>query len=55
MTFEDHGKRTKWKLVSHFTTIAGRDAAMKMGFTKMITQGSEKLNDIVKAVVLDPS
>jgi uncharacterized protein YndB with AHSA1/START domain len=51
VTFEDHGKRTKWKLVSHFTTMAGRDAAMKMGFTKMVAQGSEKLNEIVKAAV----
>lgn len=50
VTFQDQGARTKWKLVARFNTIAERDFAMKMGFTKMISQGSEKLNDIVKGM-----
>ena len=48
ITLEDHGARTKWNLVAHFNTIQERDFAMKMGFTKMVAEGSEKLNDIVK-------
>jgi uncharacterized protein YndB with AHSA1/START domain len=50
VTFEDHGSRTKWRLVSRFNSIADRDLAAKMGFTKMISQGSERLNEIVKSL-----
>jgi uncharacterized protein YndB with AHSA1/START domain len=51
VTFEDHGTRTKWKLVAHFNSIAERDFATKMGFTEMISQGSERLNDVAKALL----
>ncbi len=50
VTLEDAGKQTKWKLVARFDSVADRDQAMKNGFSTVITQGSEKLNDIVKAL-----
>jgi uncharacterized protein YndB with AHSA1/START domain len=52
VTFEDAGRKTHWKLVARFDSIADRDLAMKMGFTSVITQGAEKLNDIVAALAL---
>jgi uncharacterized protein YndB with AHSA1/START domain len=48
VTLEDAGKKTKWKLVALFDSVADRDQAMKNGFSNVITQGCEKLNDIVK-------
>jgi len=50
VTLEDAGKRTKWKLVALFDSVADRDQAMKNGFSTVITQGCEKLNDTVKTV-----
>jgi uncharacterized protein YndB with AHSA1/START domain len=51
VTFEDHGAQTKWNLVARFNSIADRDAAAKMGITQIVSQGSERLNDVVKALV----
>jgi len=30
VTFEDHGKRTKWQLVARFDTVADRDRATQI-------------------------
>lgn len=46
-TLEDLGQKTRWKLVSRFSSVAARDATLKMGFTHVLAQGCEKLNDIV--------
>ncbi len=46
VTFEEVGRQTKWTMVATFLSLADRDAAMKMGFTTMIEQGSEKLEAI---------
>jgi len=51
VTLEDAGKQTSWKLVALFESIAARDGASKMGFSKMVSQGSEKLNDIVRSLL----
>jgi uncharacterized protein YndB with AHSA1/START domain len=50
VTLEAMGKQTKWRLVARFGSIAERDAAAKMGFAEMVTQGCERFNDIVKAM-----
>jgi uncharacterized protein YndB with AHSA1/START domain len=50
VTLEDAGAKTKWKLVARFDSLAERDIAVKNGFGTVITQGSEKLNDIVKTL-----
>jgi uncharacterized protein YndB with AHSA1/START domain len=50
VTLEDAGAQTKWKLVARFDSLAERDHAMGMGFSRVITQGSEKLDAIVRAL-----
>lgn len=48
VTLKAAGQKTEWKLVVRFTSIAHRDAALRMGFTAMIAEGAEKLNELVK-------
>ncbi|HEX7669551.1 MAG TPA: SRPBCC domain-containing protein [Polyangiaceae bacterium] len=46
VTFEEHGRRTKWRLVARFESMADRDRAKKMGFSGTIAEGAERLNDV---------
>jgi uncharacterized protein YndB with AHSA1/START domain len=48
VTLDEAGKRTKWTLVARFDSFADRDTSVQMGFTRIIEQGSEKLNELVK-------
>jgi uncharacterized protein YndB with AHSA1/START domain len=50
VTLEEAGRRTHWQLVSTFESVADRDMAFKNGFTRVIDEGSEKLNDLVIAI-----
>lgn len=50
VTLEDAGKQTKWKLVSRFASLAERERALGMGFTTVLGEGNEKLNEIAKAL-----
>lgn len=50
VTLEEAGQKTKWKLIARFDSIADRDLAMNRGFTRVITAGSETLNDIVRTL-----
>jgi hypothetical protein len=50
VTLDEVGNRTKWTLVSRFDSFADRDLSVQMGFTRMIEQGSEKLDDLVKGL-----
>lgn len=50
VTLEEAGAKTQWKLVARFDSLAERDIAATKGFASVITQGSEKLNDIVKTL-----
>ena len=50
VTLEGAGRKTEWKFVARFESLAERDIAVKKGFATVITQGSEKLNDIVKSL-----
>jgi uncharacterized protein YndB with AHSA1/START domain len=47
VTLEDAGRRTKWRFVALFDSMAERDLALNKGFTRVITQGCDKLNSIV--------
>ena len=49
VTLEAAGQKTKWKLIVRFTSMANREAALRMGFTTVLTEGAEKLNELVKA------
>jgi hypothetical protein len=50
VTLEDAGSVTKWQLEALFDSEADRDLALERGFTRVITQGSEKLDDIVASL-----
>jgi uncharacterized protein YndB with AHSA1/START domain len=50
VTLEDQGNQTAWKLVVRFNSIAERDLTVKMGFAQMVSEGCERLNDLVKAL-----
>jgi uncharacterized protein YndB with AHSA1/START domain len=43
ITLETHGRRTRWKLVSLFDSIADRDLSAKMGFGQMISAGTDRM------------
>jgi hypothetical protein len=47
VTLEDAGAETKWQLLALFDSIADRNLALEKGYTRIITQGSEKLDDVV--------
>jgi uncharacterized protein YndB with AHSA1/START domain len=36
VTLDDHGERTRWRMVARFNSIADRDRAVKMGFGQMV-------------------
>jgi hypothetical protein len=50
VTLEDAGAETRWQLVAQFDSVADRDLALEKGFTRVITQGSEKLDDVARAL-----
>lgn len=50
VTLEDAGAETKWQLVALFDSLADRNQAMENGFSRIITQGSEKLDDIARSL-----
>lgn len=50
VTLDEVGGRTKWTLVARFDSFEDRDTSVKMGFARMIEQGSEKLDDLVKGL-----
>ena len=52
VTLEPAGKQTKWTLVSRFNSIAARELAKRMGFSETLGEGTEKFNEIVKALVI---
>jgi uncharacterized protein YndB with AHSA1/START domain len=48
VTFEEHGRQTRWKLVARFDSISERDRAAAMGFAEMVGQGTEKFAHLVQ-------
>lgn len=47
---DEAGRQTRWNLVARFESMADRDVAMNRGFATVITQGSEKLDSIVRVL-----
>ena len=47
VTLEAAGRRTKWKLVARFPSMADRDAALAIGFTTVLAEGVEKFSELV--------
>jgi uncharacterized protein YndB with AHSA1/START domain len=50
VTLEDHGAKTRWRMVARFASIADRDLTLSMGFSETLAQGCEKFNDVVKSL-----
>ena len=50
VTLVESGGQTRWTLVSTFDSVADRDLAMSRGFTRVIAQGSEKLEAIARSL-----
>lgn len=50
VTLEEASRQTRWKLVTRFTSIANRDLAVRMGFTRVLGEGTEKFDDLVKTL-----
>ncbi len=48
VTLEADGSRTRWKLVTRFRSLADRDAAIGIGFTRVLGEGVEKLDAILR-------
>jgi uncharacterized protein YndB with AHSA1/START domain len=48
VTLEEDGRRTRWKLVTRFRSLADRDAALGIGFTMVLGQGVEKFDAILR-------
>ena len=48
ITLEAAGRKTRWKLVARFPSMADREAAARMGFSTVLAEGTDKLNDLVR-------
>jgi len=48
VTLEEEGRRTRWKLVTRFRSVAERDAALGIGFTAVLGEGTEKVEAILR-------
>lgn len=44
VTLEEHGTRTRWRMVARFESIAARDLSVKMGFGQMIDLSNTRLD-----------
>jgi len=47
VTLEAAGRKTRWKLVVRFPSMADREAARRMGFATVLSEGTDKLNALV--------
>jgi uncharacterized protein YndB with AHSA1/START domain len=48
VTLEEVGRRTRWTLVTRFRSIAERDAALGIGFTEVLAEGTDKVAAILR-------
>jgi uncharacterized protein YndB with AHSA1/START domain len=50
VTLDEQGRKTRWNIVARFQTLAERDAAVSMGFSKPIEASSEGLVEHLKSM-----
>ena len=53
VTLEDLGDRTAWTMVARFTSVADRDAALAIGFSKPIEASNARLVDYLKTLMTE--
>jgi uncharacterized protein YndB with AHSA1/START domain len=49
VTLEDAGTQTRWKLVTRFGSIALRDLAVRMGFTRFLGEGTDRFDEVLRS------
>jgi uncharacterized protein YndB with AHSA1/START domain len=49
VTLEAAGQRTRWKLLVNFRSFEDREAARQIGFSTVLAEGAEKLNELLRA------
>jgi uncharacterized protein YndB with AHSA1/START domain len=52
VTLEEVGKKTKWKLVTRFASMADREIANSIGFADAIAQGNDRLAELLETMGL---
>jgi uncharacterized protein YndB with AHSA1/START domain len=50
VTLEARGVQTKWTLIAHFDSVEERDRAAGMGFGHMVSQGAERMAEVIKTL-----
>ncbi len=50
ITLEDLGARTCWRMVARFNSLAEREAAVAMGFSRPIGASNERLTEYLKTM-----
>jgi uncharacterized protein YndB with AHSA1/START domain len=50
VTLEDLGQNTKWTMVARFNSFADRDMAEQSGFSQVLTEGTERFNEVAKSL-----
>ena len=50
VTLEEAGRKTRWKLVARFGSIEGRDAALRIGFTAVLGEGTDKFAELLRTL-----
>lgn len=50
VTLDDLGARTRWTLTSHFLSLADREAALAIGFTRPIEASNDRLTKYLQAL-----
>lgn len=48
VTLEEEGQRTRWTLETRFHSVADRDTARRIGFTSVLSEGTDKLADVLR-------
>ncbi len=50
VTLEERGVQTKWTLIARFDSVEERDRAAGMGFGHMVSQGAERIAELIKTL-----
>lgn len=50
VTLEEVGRQTRWKLVARFSSFEEREQAYRIGFTRVLAEGTEKFNELAKTL-----
>lgn len=52
LTLDDLGGKTRWTMVARFSSMADRETALEMGYTKPIAASAEHLTEYLQGIAL---